>query len=75
MAAWRRETAVSKGDQRGLGAVRAVRLTLGAHAVLYFSQIIQIGLNLKIGPLESSKNSQFLHVGGLGYYEHFSQLC
>jgi hypothetical protein len=29
---------------------------------------------LKIGDLLSSKNSQFLHVAGLGYYEQFSQL-
>jgi hypothetical protein len=28
-----------------------------------------------MGALTCSKNSQFLHVGIFGYYEHFSQLC
>jgi hypothetical protein len=28
-----------------------------------------------MGALAYSKNSQYLHVGSLGYYEHFSQLC
>jgi hypothetical protein len=30
---------------------------------------------MKMGTLTCSKNSQFLHVGRLGYYEHVSQLC
>jgi hypothetical protein len=29
---------------------------------------------LKIGALHCSKNSQFLHVAGLGHYKQFSQL-
>jgi hypothetical protein len=76
--AWARwQPPLSKGGRRGLGAVRAVRLTLGANAVLYFPRIIQTGSNLKIENwcLTCSKNSQFLHVAGLGYYKHFSQLC
>jgi hypothetical protein len=30
---------------------------------------------IKISALTCSKNSQFLHVGITGYYEHFCQLC
>jgi hypothetical protein len=33
----RQQPLLSKGSRHGLGAVRAVRLTLGAHVVLYFS--------------------------------------
>jgi hypothetical protein len=32
-------------------------------------------LKIKIGALSCSKNSQFLHVTRLGYYEQCSQLC
>jgi hypothetical protein len=68
---------LSESGRRGLGAVRAVKLTLGAHVVLYFVQIIQTGSNfkLKISALYCSNNSQCLHEAGLGYYEQFPQLC
>jgi hypothetical protein len=35
----RRRRPLSEGSRRGLGAVQAVRLTLGAHAVLYFPEL------------------------------------
>jgi hypothetical protein len=35
----RQRRPLSEGGRRGLGAVRAVRLTLRAHAVLYFSEL------------------------------------
>jgi hypothetical protein len=58
--AWARwQPPLSKGGRRGLGAVRAVRLTLGANAVLYFPRIIQTGSNLKIGALHAPKIPNF----------------
>jgi hypothetical protein len=32
-------------------------------------------LKIKMGALSFSKNSQFLHVASLGYFEQFSKLC
>jgi hypothetical protein len=63
--------------QRGLGAVRSVRLTAGAHVVFLLSLNYPNQLNFKNqnGCFILLKNTQILHVGILGYYEHFSQLC
>jgi hypothetical protein len=71
----RRRWTVSKGGRRDLGAIQAMRQTIGAHIVLYFPRIIQTGSKLKIenGCLTVLQN--FLHVASLGYYEQFSQLC
>jgi hypothetical protein len=44
----RRRWPLSEGGRHGLGVVRAVRLTIRAHAVLYFPPIIQTGSKLKI---------------------------
>jgi hypothetical protein len=53
------------------------RLTLGAHTVSLLSPNYPNRLNLKNenGCLNLIQNSQFLHVGRLGYYERFPKLC
>jgi hypothetical protein len=42
-----------------------------------FFQFIQNRLNMEIEkrPYRAPKIPKFLHVGSLGYYEHFSPLC
>jgi hypothetical protein len=72
----RRWPPLSEGGRRGLCAVRVVRQTLGAHTVLYFSELSKLAetCKLKIGGSHCSKKSQVLLMAVLGYYEQFSQL-
>jgi hypothetical protein len=63
------------GSRRGLGTVRAVRLMLRAHAVLFFSPNYPNRLKLENWCLTVLFFSKYLHVAGLGYCEQFSQLC
>jgi hypothetical protein len=60
----------------GSTVVRTVWLMCGAHAVSYFPELSKSAQTwkLKMDALPCSKNSQFLHVARLGYYEQFSQL-
>jgi hypothetical protein len=76
--AWaRRQRPLSEGGQRGLGAVRVVRLMIGPTQFCIFPELSKPAQtwNLKMDVLPSCINSQFLHVASLGYYEHFYQLC
>jgi hypothetical protein len=56
--------------------VRTVRLTSGPHAVSHFSELSKLAGTCKVekAALSCSKNSQFLHVASLEYYEQLSQL-
>jgi hypothetical protein len=60
----------------GSTVVRTVWLMSGAYAVSYFPELSKSAQTwkLKMDALPCSKNSQFLHVARLGYYEQFSQL-
>jgi hypothetical protein len=48
-----------------------------APAILDFFYLCKTSstLKMKMGDLSSSKNSQFVHVASIGYYEQFSRLC
>jgi hypothetical protein len=61
----------------GGAVVRTVWLTSGAHAVLYFPKLSKLAQTwkLKMDTLPCNKNSQFLYVARMGYFEQFSQLC
>jgi hypothetical protein len=50
---------------------------VGTNGFRFFFNLSKTGstLKIKMGALCCSKNSQFLHVANLGYFEQLSQLC